>query len=167
MSHRGCPSNQYSVNAPAPSLQWPSWQTPLHTSRNSLQEGLSMSYVTPLGDESRWLLPCFLWALAYLLFFCWVWFVCIWCHSWASQVVWVVKNLPADAGDSGGISGSGWSPGWGHSSPSSILAWRIPWIGVTDLSMVIYWVLCVLLVRHQTHGWAWGPWHRCVTLSLR
>ena len=52
--------------------------------------------------------------------------VCI----WASQVVLVVKNLPANAGDvkdMGLIPGSGRSPGGGHGSPLSILAWRIPW----------------------------------------
>ena len=45
----------------------------------------------------------------------------------ASQVVLVVKNPPANAGDLGNtgvIPGWGGSPGGGH---SSILAWRIPW----------------------------------------
>ena len=39
---------------------------------------------------------------------------------WASQVMLVVKNLPANAGDTrnmGSISGSGRSPGEGNSSP--------------------------------------------------
>ena len=39
---------------------------------------------------------------------------------WASQAVLVVKNLPANAGNTramGLISGSGWSPGGGHGSP--------------------------------------------------
>ena len=39
---------------------------------------------------------------------------------WASQVVPVVKNLPASAGyvrDSGSIPGSGRSPGVGHGNP--------------------------------------------------
>ena len=47
---------------------------------------------------------------------------------WASQVVLVVKNLPANAGDIrdvGLFSGSGRPPG-GHGNPSSVLAWRIP-----------------------------------------
>ena len=40
--------------------------------------------------------------------------------SWASQVVLVVKNLPADAGDirdMGSIPGSGRSVGGGHGNP--------------------------------------------------
>ena len=48
----------------------------------------------------------------------------------ASQVVLVVKNLLANAGDArdvGLISGSGRSPGGGHATHSSSLAWRIPW----------------------------------------
>ena len=47
-----------------------------------------------------------------------------------SQVVLVVKNLPARAGDIkdvGSIPGLGRSPGGRHGSHSSILAWRIPW----------------------------------------
>ena len=35
----------------------------------------------------------------------------------ASQVVLVVKNLPADAGDTGSIPGSGGSSGRGHGTP--------------------------------------------------
>ena len=49
---------------------------------------------------------------------------------WASQVMLVVKNLSASAGDlrdAGLIPGSGRSPGEGMATPSSILAWRIPW----------------------------------------
>ena len=41
----------------------------------------------------------------------------------------VVKNLPAIAGDSGLISGSGRSLGEGNGNCSSILAWQIPWTG--------------------------------------
>ena len=37
-----------------------------------------------------------------------------------------VKNLPANTGDQGLISGSGRSPGEGQGNPLSILAWRIP-----------------------------------------
>ena len=44
----------------------------------------------------------------------------------ASQVVPVVKNLPANAGDIGLIPGSGRSPGGGHGNHCRILAWRIP-----------------------------------------
>ena len=48
----------------------------------------------------------------------------------ASQVVLVVKNSPANAGDArdtGLIPGLERSPGGGHGKPSSILAWEIPW----------------------------------------
>ena len=56
----------------------------------------------------------------------------------ASQVVLVVKNLPADVGnvrDSGSIPGLGRSPGVGNGNllqysfffSSNILAWEIPW----------------------------------------
>ena len=38
----------------------------------------------------------------------------------------VVKNLPANAGDSSSIPGSGRSPGEGNGNHSSILAWEIP-----------------------------------------
>ena len=44
---------------------------------------------------------------------------------WASQVVLVVKNPPADAGDVRDVSsipGSGRSPGGRHGNP-----WKIPW----------------------------------------
>ena len=42
----------------------------------------------------------------------------------------VVKKPPVssgDARDTGSIPGSGRSPGRGHATHSSILAWRIPW----------------------------------------
>ena len=48
----------------------------------------------------------------------------------ASQVALMVKNPPANAGDgrdTGSIPGSGRSPGGGHATHCSILAWRIPW----------------------------------------
>ena len=47
----------------------------------------------------------------------------------ASQVALVVKNPPANAGDireAGSIPGLGRSPGGGHATHSSILAWKIP-----------------------------------------
>ena len=50
----------------------------------------------------------------------------------ASQVVLVVKDLPDNVGevrDMGWIPGLGRSPGEGHGSPLSILAWRIPGMG--------------------------------------
>ena len=39
----------------------------------------------------------------------------------------VVKNLPANAGDSGSIPGSGRAPAEGKATHSSIFAWSIPW----------------------------------------
>ena len=49
--------------------------------------------------------------------------------SWASQVVLVVKNMPASARDTGNMGstpGPGRSPGGGHGNHCNILAWRIP-----------------------------------------
>ena len=48
-------------------------------------------------------------------------------HIWASQVVQVVKNLPANTGDWGSIPGLERSPEKETATHSSILAWRIPW----------------------------------------
>ena len=51
----------------------------------------------------------------------------------ASQVLLVVKNLPANTGDTrdaGSIPGSGRFPGGGNGKTaihSSVLAWRTPW----------------------------------------
>ena len=39
----------------------------------------------------------------------------------------MVKNLPANAGDTGLIPGRGRSPGEGKATHSSILAWEILW----------------------------------------
>ena len=53
----------------------------------------------------------------------------------ASQEVILVKNPFANAGgirDVGLIPGSGSSPGGGHATYSSILAWRISWTGEPD-----------------------------------
>ena len=44
------------------------------------------------------------------------------------QLALVVKKLPANAGDSGYVPGWGRSPGGGDGNPSSVLAWRIPWM---------------------------------------
>ena len=52
------------------------------------------------------------------------------CALWASQIVPVDKNPPANAGgvrDTGSIPGSGRFPGKGNGNPPSILAWKIPW----------------------------------------
>ena len=49
---------------------------------------------------------------------------------WASQVVLVVKNLPANAGDirdTGSIPGWGRSPGGGNGNPLQYSCWEIPW----------------------------------------
>ena len=40
----------------------------------------------------------------------------------------VVKNLPANAGDTGLIPGSGRSPGEKNGNPLSILVWEILWM---------------------------------------
>ena len=51
-------------------------------------------------------------------------------YGWASQVVLMVKNPSANAGDTrdmGLIPELGRYSGGGHDNPSSILAWRIPW----------------------------------------
>ena len=48
----------------------------------------------------------------------------------ASQVALVVKNLPANPGDTRGVVSipvPGRSPGVGNGNNSSILAWKIPW----------------------------------------
>ena len=51
-------------------------------------------------------------------------------HIWASQVALVVKNPPANAGDTrdkGSFPGLGRSPGEGMVTHSNILAWEILW----------------------------------------
>ena len=48
-------------------------------------------------------------------------------YIWASPVALVVKNLPANAGDTGLIPGSGRSPGEKNGNPLSILVWEILW----------------------------------------
>ena len=56
-------------------------------------------------------------------------------YAGASQVVLVVKNLPANAGDitdTGSIPGSERSPGEGHGNPLQYSAWRISWTGEPD-----------------------------------
>ena len=39
----------------------------------------------------------------------------------------VVKNLPANADDTGSVSGLGSFPGEGNGGPLQYLAWEIPW----------------------------------------
>ena len=51
-------------------------------------------------------------------------------YNYSSQVVPVVKKLPANAGDirdTGSIPGSGRSPEGGMATHASILAWKMPW----------------------------------------
>ena len=45
----------------------------------------------------------------------------------ASLVAQTVRASVCNAGDQGSIPGLGRSPGEGNGSPSSILAWKIPW----------------------------------------
>ena len=52
------------------------------------------------------------------------------CNKGASQVVLVVKNQSASAGDirhAGSIPESGESPGGGHGNPLQYSSWRILW----------------------------------------
>ena len=50
-------------------------------------------------------------------------------NIWASQMMLVVKNLPAKARDTGLIPGSGRSPGEGNGNPLHYSCWTIPWTG--------------------------------------
>ena len=77
----------------------------------------------------------------YLLIDIWYFQFCSFCHrdviflvrfipTWSFQVVLVVKNPRASAGDTraaGSVPGWGRFPGGGMATHSSILAWRIPW----------------------------------------
>ena len=54
--------------------------------------------------------------------------------SWASQLALMVKDLLANAEDSGdtvSIPEWGRSPGGGNGNPLQYLAWKIPWIKET------------------------------------
>ena len=56
-------------------------------------------------------------------------FILLYVSIWASLVVLMVKNLPANSGDKrgmGSIPGSGKSPGIGNGNPFKYFAWRIP-----------------------------------------
>ena len=58
-------------------------------------------------------------------------YICSYTYEWASEVVLVVKNPAANAGDvrdAGLIPESGRSPGGRHGNSLHILAWRIPQI---------------------------------------
>ena len=76
---------------------------------------------------------------------------------WASQVMLVVKNLSASAGDlrdAGLIPGSGRSPGEGMATPSNILAWRIPW--TEDAAGLRF--IGLQRLRHNWSDWACMQW---------
>ena len=53
----------------------------------------------------------------------------MWQRTEASQMMLVVKNLPANAGDVRDVMSEMWVwfPGGGMATHSSVLAWRIPW----------------------------------------
>ena len=82
----------------------------------------------------------------------------------ASQVALVVKNPPANAGDikdAGSTPGSGRSPGGGQGSPSSILAWKIPWTEEPG------GLPCIGLQR-VGHDWRdWACMHACMHSYLQ
>ena len=75
-------------------------------------------------------------------------------NAWASQVVLVIKNLPANAGD---IRNAGLIPGLERSleeamtTHSSILAWRIPWTEELVCSTVSQGVVHAEMT--STHPW--------------
>ena len=57
-------------------------------------------------------------------------YIYIYVYAHTSQLVLVIKNPPAnagDAGDTGSISGSGTYLEEGMATHSNILSWRIPW----------------------------------------
>ena len=75
----------------------------------------------------------------------------------ASQVVLVIKNPPANAGDrrdAGLIPGSGRPPGGGHCYHSSVQAWRIPWTEEPS---------GLLSTGSQRIGQDWVSTHACTT----
>ena len=105
------------------------------------------------------------------LYTSYVWTIYI--YIWASQVVLMVKNPPANAGDiraTGSIPGSGRSLEEGVATHSSILSWRIPldrgtwrsivhrvaksWIRLKQLSMHTH-TMYTYMLPHTT------IWHRC------
>ena len=67
----------------------------------------------------------------------------------ASQVLPVVKNPPASAGDArdtGLIPGWGRSPGGGHGNPLQNSTWRIPWTGS-------WWSIVHSVAESPGHDW--------------
>ena len=71
----------------------------------------------------------------------------------ASQVVLVVKNPPANAGDSGSVPGSGRSPGGRHGNPLQYSCWRIPWTeepdGLQSIGVAKSWIRLKCLSMHE------------------
>ena len=69
-----------------------------------------------------------------LFFFYYIYYVCIYfidCSKNYDIYTFpggsVIKNLPANAGDTGLIPGSGILPGEGNGNPLQHLSWEIPW----------------------------------------
>ena len=71
-------------------------------------------------------------------------------HHWAFPSDSVVKNLPANSGDTGSVPGSRRYPRRMHGNLLTLLAWRIPW---TDREA---WQATV---HRVTKTWTWWKWH--------
>ena len=78
--------------------------------------------------------------------------------SLSTEVVLVVKNLPAnagDAGDTGSIPGLGRYPGVGNGNPLQYSCWKIPWTEGPDslqsmgLQKSRIWLACAY--KHSIH----------------
>ena len=71
----------------------------------------------------------------------------LWIKLWVGLLCWLGgKEFACDAGDSGMIPGSGTFPGEGNGSPSSFLAWRIPWTDEPE-------GLCPMGSQRFVHDW--------------
>ena len=70
----------------------------------------------------------------------------------------VIKNPPANAGDTGSIPGSGRSPGEGTSNPLQYSCWEIPWTEETGRLQSMGWHDWV--TQQQEHNKVGGglPW---------
>ena len=71
-------------------------------------------------------------------------------HHWAFPSDSVLKNPPANSGDTGSVPGSGRHPGRMHGDLLTLLAWRIPW---TDREA---WQATV---HRVTKSWTWRKRH--------
>ena len=93
----------------------------------------------------------------------------------ASQVVLVVKNLPANAGDvrdAGSIPGLGRFPGGGNATHSSILAWRIPRTeepgglqSIGPFRVTHDWIDLAQNYLVKMHFF-WGNWYKFLNVKL-